>query len=156
MKTTQIFALSLGFFLIAICGISDAGEKKFVNVEVPLPDDITVVAPVGDIPKGISAFSGVWEGKWTYTGADSALIVEKINPKEAKVILSLGESQLPYKIPARYVRYKAIVIPDNQQIKFYQSEDNIYIFTMENTLNQIRGTKKTPVGGSDIIMTKVK
>jgi hypothetical protein len=27
---------------------------------------------------------------------------------------------------------------------------------MENTLNQIKGTKKTPVGGSDIIMTKVK
>ena len=91
MKTAQILALFVCIILIAVCGITDAGEKKLVNVEVPLPDDMKIVAPAEDVPKDIAAFSGVWEGKWIHYGREGALIVEEINSKEAKIILSTKE-----------------------------------------------------------------
>ena len=92
MKTIQILALVVCVTLTALCGTTEAGEKKIVNVEVPLPEDTRIVAPAGDVPKKIAAFSGAWEGKWTYPSSDAALIVEEINLKEAKVIYCRGKS----------------------------------------------------------------
>ena len=41
------------------CDVSvRAGEKKLVNVEVPLPDDTRIVSPAEYVPKEIAAFSG--------------------------------------------------------------------------------------------------
>lgn len=156
MKTTHIHALFVCTILIAVCAITNAGEKKLVNVEVPLPDNVKIVAPAEDVPKDIAAFSGVWEGKWTWDGAVAALIVEEINSKEARVIISKGKGQEPFPGLPSYDRYKAIVTLENLQIEFGRSEVQWYIFSMENNLNQIKGTVKSNVGGSDIIMTKVK
>ena len=157
MKTTQILALSLCIFLIVICEITNAGEKKLVNVEVPLPDNVKIVAPAEDVPKDIAAFSGAWEGKMIWSGSVAALVVEEINSKEAKVIFSRGKGQGPFTTnPSSYDRYKAIVTLEKMHIEFGSRETRWYIFGMENNLNQIKGIVKTPVGDSDIIMTKVK
>ena len=95
MKTAKFPALFICIILVAVCGITNAGEKKLLNVEVPLPDDITIGAPAKDVPKDIAAFSGVWEGKWAYTGANAALVVEEINSKDPKT-LRLYEKNICY------------------------------------------------------------
>ncbi len=154
MKTTQILALFVCIILIAVCGITDAGEMN-LNVEVPLPDDIKIAAPAKDVPKDIAAFSGVWEGKWTVSVAEAALVVEEINSKEAKVIYCRGETSGVYVTPAYCDRYKAIVTPENLQIEFGHSEKNWFTFSMENNLEQIKGTYKTAYVNK-IIMTKIK
>lgn len=156
MKTTQIPALFVCIILISVCGITNAGEKKLVNVEVPLPDNVKIIAPTEDVPKDIAAFSGAWEGKMIWSGSVAALVVEEINSKEAKVIFSRGKGQGPFTNPSSYDRYKAIVTLEKMQIEFGSRETRWYIFSMENNLNQIKGIVKTPVGDSDIIMTKVR
>ncbi len=154
MKTTQILALSVCIILIAICGITDAGEKKLLNVEVPLPDDIKIVAPTKDVSKKIAAFSGVWEGKWIYR--EAALVVEEINSKEAKVIYCEGETLGVYTSPASCERYKANVTPENLQIEFRLDENSMLTFIMENNLNQIKGTYESSLGNYEIIMIKIE
>jgi hypothetical protein len=156
MKTTQILALFVCIILVAVCGITDAGEKKLVNVEVPLPDDIKIAAPAEDVPKDIAAFSGVWEGKWTRHGIEAALIVEEINSKEAKVIYCREKTSGFYAMQAFCERYKAIGTPENLQIEFGRGEKNWFTFSMENNLNQIKGTHKTGSMINEIIMTKIK
>ncbi len=155
MKTTQILALSVCIILIAICGITDAGEKKLLNVEVPLPDDIKIVAPTKDVSKKIAAFSGVWEGKWIRV-REAALVVEEINSKEAKVIYCEGEMLGVYTSPASCERYKANVTPENLQIEFRPDEIKRFTFIMENNLNQIKGTYESPLGNYEIIMIKIE
>ena len=154
MKIIQIFALIICTILIALCGTTAAGENKLVNIEVPLPGDTKIVAPAEDIPKKIAEFSGVWEGKWTYPSADAALVVEEINSKEAKVIYCKGKPD-HYTTPASCERYKAIVRPEKPEIEFSQGNKN-WIFNLENSLNQIKGTHNTPLGSFEIIMTKIK
>ncbi len=156
MKTAQILALFVCIILIAVCGITDAGEKKLLNLDVPLPDDITIVDPAEDVPKDIAAFSGVWEGEWG-NRSKGVLIVEEINSKEAKVILSQGKGQGIYTQPGNYERYKAIVTPENLKLEFRYGERELYTFSMQNDLSQIKGTVKSWSGiEHDIIMTKIK
>ena len=156
MKKTQILALFVCLILIAVCGITDAGEKKLVNVKVTMPDDIKIVAPAEDVPDNIAEFAGVWEGKWGHFGTEAALVVEEINSKEAKVIYCEGEQSGFYTNPAYYERYKAVVTPENLQIEFGPTEKIRFTFSMQNNLNQVKGTVKKPMGSDTIIMTKIK
>jgi hypothetical protein len=154
MKTTQILALFVCIIMIAIGGITKAEEKN-LNVEVPLPEDTKIVAPTKDVPKGITAFSGMWEGKSTVGDTEIALVVEEINSKEAKVIYCRGARSGYYTTPAYCDRYKAIVTPENLQIEFGHSERNWFTFSIENNLEQMKGTHKTAYV-LEFILTKVK
>ena len=58
--------------------------------------------------------------------------------------------------PAYCDRYKGIVTPEKQQIKFSPIEKKQYTFSMENNLNQVKGTEKNPLGTGEINMTKIK
>ena len=156
MKKTQILALFVCIILTFVSGIAYAGEKILLNVKVPLPDDIKIAAPAADVPKDIAAFSGAWEGKWPITGSEAALVVEEINSKEAKVIYCQGELSGFYTSPARYERFNAIVTPENLQIEFGPIEKIRYTFSMENSLNQVKGIVKKPAGTDKINMTKIK
>ena len=132
MKMKQVLVLFVGLILISVSGIADAGEKIHVNVKVPLPDDIKITAPATDVPKEIAAFSGAWEGKCNHFDTEF------------------------YESPAYCDRYKGIVTPEKQQIKFSPIEKKQYTFSMENNLNQVKGTVKKPAGTGKIIMTKIK
>ena len=55
----------------------------------PLPWGVKVVSPSPDLPKNITAFSGIWYGIWD-NGRPTTLVVEKIKPPEASVIYSWG------------------------------------------------------------------
>ena len=156
MKKTQILALFVCLILIAVCGITDAGEKKLVNVKVPLPDDITIVAPAEDVSKEIAAFSGAWEGEVASSDAGAALIVEEINSKEVKVIFCRGEVSGFYESQAFCDRYKGIVTTEKQQIKFGPNEKYWFTFSMQNNLNQVKGTFKAGAMKDEFTMTKLK
>ena len=156
MKKTQILALVACIILIAMCEITDAGEKMLLNVKVPLPDDIKIAAPAADVPKDIAAFSGAWEGKWGIYSTEAALVVEEINSKEAKVIFCEGGQTGFYSRPASCERYKATVTPENFQIEFGPIEKLRYTFSMQNNLNQVKGTRKHPGDTDKITMTKIK
>jgi copper oxidase (laccase) domain-containing protein len=56
---------------------------------IPLPETVNIVPPSDEVPPEIAAFSGVWKGTW-FGVVDTVLIVEKINTKEADIIISLG------------------------------------------------------------------
>ena len=155
MKRIQVLALFVCIILISVYGTTYAGEK-IVNVDVPLPDDIKIIACAKEVPKEIAAFSGVWEGKWTIDGVEAALVVEEINSKEAKVIYCRGEMKGFYEVPAGYERYKAIVKSKNLQIEFGHGEKYWFTFSMENNLNKIKGTFKRPTSINKITMTKIK
>ena len=157
MKKTQRFACFVCLILIAVSGITDAGEKILVNVKVPLPDDIKIVAPATDVPKEIAAFSGAWEGETGFKPVvGAALIVEEINSKEVKVIFCRGERSGFYESPAFCDRYKGIVTPENQQIKFGPNEKYWFTFSMQNNLNQAKGTFKAGGMEDHFTMTKLK
>ena len=132
------------------------GEKILLNVKVPLPDDIKIVAPATDVPKEIAAFSGAWEGESGSKDVGVALIVEEINSKEVKVIFCRGERSGFYASPAYCDRYKGIVTPEKQQIKFGPAEKYYFTVSMQNNLNQVKGTFKAGATKDKFTMTKLK
>ena len=155
MKKPQILALLVCLILIAVSGVSDAGEKILVNENLPLPDDTKITSPGADVPEQIATFSGIWEGKDSNFDAKAFLIVEEINSKEAKVIYC--KTEVPeLHMSANCYRYNAIVTPEKQQIEFGINEKYWSTFNMESNLNQLKGTIKNPGFSDKIIMTKVK
>jgi len=55
----------------------------------PLPDDVNVIDPAVDVPRGVAAFSGKWAGQWGQT-LDHVLVVEKIDGRNVAFIYSWG------------------------------------------------------------------
>jgi len=155
MKKTQILIIFVCLILISVNGITDAGEKILLNEKLPLPDDLMITPPGTDVSKEIAAFSGVWEGKESNYEAKAFLVVEEINSKDAKAIYCRGEVAAAH-MPAICDRYKAIVIPEKQQIEFGPNEKYRYTFSMENNLNQVKVTIKNPGFSDKIIMNKLK
>ena len=156
MKIARHFLLFVLLISMALCDISEAGDEIRVNVKVPLPNDIDVIATDESIPKELAAFSGCWEGKWSDYATETALIVEEINTESAKVIYCLGESSGLYSMPPSCDRYHARVLLDNLQIVFPVGETLYYIFIMEKNFNQIKATKKSPLDVIEIIMDKIQ
>ena len=155
----KIFKYSLLLALLifmSLYNISEAGDKLRVNVKVPLLKDIDITTPEESVPKKLAAFSGCWEGKWSDYATETALIVEEINTRSARVVYCLGESSGLYSMPASCDRYHARVSLENMQIEFPVGETLYYIFSIEKDLNQIKATKKSPLDTIEIIMVKIK
>lgn len=155
MKKIQMLALLVCFIFIALCGITDAGDKILVNENLPLPNDVKVIPPGKDVSKEIAAFSGVWEGKEGNFDATVFLVVEEINYKEAKVVYCKTEVPKLH-MSANCFRHNAIVTPEKQQIEFGPNKRYWSTFNMENNLNQLNGTIKNPGFSDKIVMTKIK
>ena len=149
-------ALSLSAALTVFFGNALAGEKVLLTVEVPLPEDLKIVAPAEDIPKEIAAFSGVWEGEMPVLGTEAVLVVEEINSKEARIIWAKGKLSGFYESPASYERATARVIPEKRQIKFALGARNKFTFSIESNLEYIIGTEDLPGESYRIEMKKVK
>ena len=149
-------ALSLSAALTVFFGNALAGEKVLLTVEVPLPENLKIVAPAEDIPKDIAAFSGVWEGEEPVLGTEAVLVVEEINSKEARIIWAKGKLSGFYESPASYERATARVIPEKRQIKFALGARDKFTFSIESNLEQILGTRNLQETYYRIEMKKVK
>ena len=156
MKIAKNFLLLVFLISMALCAISNAGEEIRVNVKVPLLNDTEIITPDESVPQALAAFSGCWEGKWSDYATETALIVEEINTRSAKVIYCLGESSGLYSMPPSCDRYHAKVLLDNMQITFPVGETLYYIFSMEKNFNQIKATQKSPLDVIEIIMDKIQ
>ena len=156
MKIFRHSLLLTFLILISLYNISEAGDKIRVNVKVPLLNDIDITTPEENLPKELAAFSGCWEGKWSDYATETALIVEEINTRSARIVYCLGESSGLYTVPASCDRYHARVSPENMQIEFPVGETLYYIFSMEKDFNQIKATKKSPLDTIEIIMDKIQ
>jgi hypothetical protein len=73
--------------LVVLIGVASACASGLA--QTPLPNDVTVVAPPANTPKGVAAFSGRWAGLWGNT-LDHLLVVEKIEGRNATFVYSWG------------------------------------------------------------------
>jgi tetratricopeptide (TPR) repeat protein len=97
-KKTLTLLLALGLLLVLF-----PAAQLLADVEgPPLPDDLKIEAPGPDVPVEISNFLGVWEGQWKISSVNRLstvpviLAIEKVYPRKAKVLLSLGKD--PYRV----------------------------------------------------------
>lgn len=110
----------------------------------PLPQTLSIVQPAEDVPSEIAAFSGVWKGMW-FGLVDTALVVEKINAKEAEVIISLGV--MPDYDTGVYYYAKVPVLP-GPTIEWIDPEGYKAVYRMDKGLNKINASLVLPEGGS--------
>ena len=146
MKNTRsnllIFAVTLAL-ATGLFGCATSPKPLAKAAEgVPLPEDIKIVPPSADLPKEIAAFSGKWTGKWDGV-QDSVLIVEEINNKEAKIILSQKEYAGAIEaVDAGYRRITAkVIIGAKPSIEFeiIREDHPVVTFQMQKDLNTIKG-----------------
>ncbi len=105
-------------FSVLIVALGIAGLLGFAAIPssadeaIPLPSDINIIPPSADLPKELAAFSGRWEGVWTYY-TPFVLIVEKINEQSATVVYAV-----PADVRARtkglFARLNAQVVRDKK------------------------------------------
>ncbi len=77
-----VFFLSAIFFSILIISCT------FIT-KPPLPSKLEIVPPSPDVPPDITAFSGIWEGKWGGI-QDTIIVVERIDNTKADILISFG------------------------------------------------------------------
>ena len=133
MKATVLFLLGI---LALFCLLTATGESVCQNI--PLPDDIKIVAPKLDVPKEIAAFSGRWAN---LKGRPiSLLIVEEINSENAKIIYT-WEAFPELNLQKGYVRGTATVIAcKDPRIEFGGGETAKFMFEMGKDLQTVRKT----------------
>ena len=102
-------------------------------MSAPVPRDFTIVPPSPDVPPDISAFSGIWEGKWG-GGLDGKLIVERIDSKNAYIIISWGAMQ---GVDRGYLKAKVPVLAG--PTLEYEDDINKWTFKMNSDLKSIQG-----------------
>ncbi|HDH05718.1 MAG TPA: hypothetical protein ENH01_08395 [Nitrospirae bacterium] len=106
----------------------------------PLPSSFDIASPSDDIPSELSAFLGVWEGKWGGM-METIIVVEKIDEDKATVIYSWGGKEAGYMyiddsiIPGPTIEWRMDKLP---------SEDNVdcpcsITLKMNKDLNSIIG-----------------
>jgi Amidohydrolase family len=94
-NTQKIYAVVVNGRLLdraaldALLAQAEATAKQPGGVQPPLPDDVNIVAPEADVPRGVAAFSGTWAGQWGHT-LDHVLVVEKIAGRNVTFIYSWG------------------------------------------------------------------
>jgi hypothetical protein len=128
--------------LVVLVVVSNLILKPALAGDIPLPDEINIVAPEPDLAKEIAAFSGKWKGIWNGVGLEAMLIVEEINDERAKVIYAWGEGSRDKK---GYSRFIAKVIPGSKKIEFGRKGNNYeikFIFEMKKDLRSIKGTRE--------------
>ena len=135
---TMILAITIG---LLSCATSPRRPGELPE-EVPLPKDINIVAPTADLPKEIAAFSGKWTGRWEGV-QESVLIVEEINDREARIILSQEEYAAAREpVDSGYQRFRAKVMPGPRPViefEIMRLDRPVITFQMQKDLNTIKG-----------------
>lgn len=88
---------------LVVASMSACATNASLPRDVPLPSDINIIAPGPDVPKELTAFSGIWAGSWPKTKAGAelygfdeniVLVVEAIWPTGALVVFAHGPAPL--------------------------------------------------------------
>ena len=91
MMRTALRCVAL-FAILLTAIMSQAEARRFT--EIPLPDNIRLEQPAGEMPQELAVFYGVWEGKWGRS-LSSIVIITHINPStdEVKGIYGWGKGR---------------------------------------------------------------
>ena len=65
----------------------------------PLPQNVKVQPPAGDVPAELAAFSGAWAGKWGTNGRTHTLVVERVEGRNARIVYSWGAGRPGFENP---------------------------------------------------------
>ena len=79
------------------------GTQRAVSADFPMPDDVTVTEPGGEIPDEWAAFSGSWKGKWD-SKAPIMYVVESIYPDGKAIIVYSWAKYQPWNWKAGFER----------------------------------------------------
>lgn len=97
-----------GIALAVLALVTALPSRGAAQNEVPLPDDVRVVAPAPDVPAALAAFSGRWTGSWgegteRFGTRPIALVVERVEarPPRATVLYAWGPRPDLARIPER-------------------------------------------------------
>jgi len=154
MERKQSYVLIMAILIaIQFTSIASAEWKETeISKQVPLPKKIKIIPPSSDLPKEIAAFSGRWEGIWEVRSLPTIIIVEEINPNEAKIIHAWGKGVY---FPADYERLKIKIT--GKEIRF-TSGGCQFKFVMGENLKNIHGIRECPPPGisSPITMMKIE
>ena len=104
----------------------------------PLPSNITFIEPSPNIPPRLSAFFGIWKGKW-YQAQDATLVIERIDSDYADVIFSVGVISVGGLIPENTFYYVRGEVISDYAFGWGTSNGNKFIFEMQDGLNEIKG-----------------
>lgn len=141
-----LFVISMGLPNIQLISVSAE-----ISETIPFTSNLNILPPDLNLPKEISAFSGIWEGKWGGRLA-SRLAVEKIDGKIAIVVYGWADHP-DSRFSGGWVREKAKVGKDGT-IKWGASDEPQFTFTMGKDLKTIEGKREFRGGISRVTMTK--
>lgn len=136
--------------VVVIALIFSLIPRFVLSEDIPLPTNIEIVTPAPDLPKEIKAFSGKWEGIWDGYGLKSILIVEEIDPKEAKIIYACGEGPGVQKGYSQYIA--KVTLSSKSKIEFGRKTNNYevkFTFEMQEDLKTIKGMRKYHSNGGN-------
>jgi hypothetical protein len=88
--------------------ISASAPAKSGVKGLSLPNNINIIPPAPDLPKGIAVFSGKWAGTWG-SNWSIIIVVEQIHDTWGQVVFAYGDWP-QWNISAGYKRFKGEVI----------------------------------------------
>ncbi|MEQ9330089.1 hypothetical protein [Thalassobaculum sp.] len=103
VRTAAVAAAILAFCLPA--------TPRATAAEVPLPDDIRIVAPDAAVPEALQRFQGKWSGQWSGK-LDTVVIVERIEPSGQATLVYAWGDYAPWKATRDWVRWQARIAGD--------------------------------------------
>ncbi len=117
--------LVVAFKAWCYCALSLAAPSLVLaQSSPPLPDDIRIEPPAGNLPPQIQAFSGAWEGEWRVTVPSwyfkdgrlkVILVVEKVWDQGATVVYARGECP-EWLVRKGWGRYEGTISPNDGRL----------------------------------------
>jgi hypothetical protein len=116
----------------------------FSSAQVPLPADVSIVAPSADMRKDIAAFSGKWVGRWA-GNLDAILIVEEITSEKARVLYAWGDAPR-WNVSRAYGRYQATVAPGRSSELAFGAGSVNFTVSMNSDMSSVTITRVSTQG----------
>jgi hypothetical protein len=134
LKTSRALNLTLRPSLLA------EAEELIGALDLP---DIHITPPAADLPPELAAFSGTWEGRWTYSRLGnillSRLVVEHIDAESARVVYAWGDDPFGrFQRSWNHVRAQVLLGGTLQ----WGSPDQKFSFTMVEAGMRIHGERE--------------
>ncbi|MBI5057635.1 MAG: hypothetical protein HZB61_13555 [Nitrospirae bacterium] len=138
----------LFLILSAVCLIGCASTA-------PLPANITFIAPSPNISPQLSAFFGVWKGKW-HSSQDVTLVIEMVDSNYADVIFSVGALAASGITPQNSFYYMRGEVISDSAIGWATANGNRFVFEMQTGSNEIKGYFVEGSTGAKVIANMVR
>lgn len=103
---------------------------------VPLPQDMTIMAPKASLPPGVKAFSGKWVGAWDASGRDHVLVVEEILDADRAIVVYAWGAKADAANPGRpgFMRLRGVIKANQLKLTLNDGASATYVLTPSGEL----------------------